>query len=283
MKININFFISFKMISMNYLLVFGVACLVGMLLGEPLLATPIQQTGSNASFSLPRRDDPTSNLPNQNRRESDMFGREERVRGIQQRIDTLKDVLSKRQQLTNEEESSETESEVAPTVKAPTVSGSRKLPFNLPGLETHANPETIESEIQPEVGDRNEISPEDLLLHGIPAVTSPVNSLELANSLFLTKNYSQALRSYENLLTTEDSVIDQDWLRLLAANCYRIQRKVGVAEQLYRDVAASKQKSFPSDHAKWYLNHLTRRKALEAEIEQINNELLPYGQKGGTR
>lgn len=248
------------------------SCLMILITG---LQAPIfawGQSGNSASFTIPKRDDPNT-MPENSEPENRYYLREERIRSIQHRIETLKEVLTRREEAPTG--STDDQADIDRTSK-PVANVSPEIDQKLRKLasqEPFGGEESVEAQIDLEESNHSAAESRGPAPEGIPIITSPVNSFELANSLFLTGNYTQALRSYEDLMTTKDKIIDQDWLRLHAANCNRIQKKFGTAEQLYRDVTASKEKSYPSDHARWYLNYLTRRRAIETELQTFDSEL----------
>lgn len=183
------------------------------------------------------------------------FRTESRVDGITQRIDLLKDLIA-RQRAAAEAAKQKTQ----PPMLVPTQP--EPAPLELESAPKQPQPQPTEPMLAPEPN-----------IEGLQVLSTPVNSFELANSLYATGNYSEALKSYELLLADETVPVDRDWLQLFAANCYRQQKEISTAENLYRDVAASKAQAYPSDQAKWYLDHLTRRKQIAAEMQIIDAEL----------
>ncbi len=204
-----------------------------------------------------------------------------RVRAIYDRIDLIKEVMARKQALAELENGSSSSMESSTGNKeAPSPmmdvlhlpdrgdgSGVPAVP-RVPG-ESASGPD----ELNPTPATESDASK---AFQGVPVISSPVNSLELANSLFMTQHYAQALKCYEALLNDESGAIDRDWLRCLAANCYRVRHEWAKAERLYRDVSSSRARSYPADHSKWYLDHLTRRKKIQSEIDQLASELQPF-------
>lgn len=215
-----------------------------------------------------------------------------RVQAINQRISLIRDLLD-RQNAAAEAAALATRS--AATVPAPALSTPPSEPESQSQTELELKHSSIpvvahsgDHDVPPvesQPADESSHSPElpvtesvagTPLAEGVKVLSTPVNSFELANSLYATKNYSQALKSYEALLVDETQAVDRDWLRCLAANCYRIQGDIPRAEKLYRGVAASRANSYPTDHSKWYLDHLARRKKITTEIQFIDADLQTF-------
>lgn len=253
-------------------------------------------------------DDPTLDRTDLTRGLGEDGSRDLRVKGIEQRIEVLKDLIA-RQMAAEEAKRAQEAKQAELTNNKGTVdkAASSTDQDNSPGRSSAEKND-------PSLGNREDLSDEgaagsslakneyqksqrskpasdngigysewDLSginqdWEGVPITSSPVNSFELANSLFLTRHYSQALRSYEELLSTNTDGIDQAWLRLLTGHCYRILGDGPAAERLYREVTSIKPPGYPHDHARWYLNHLSRRKQIESELEQIVDELNAYRQ-----
>jgi tetratricopeptide (TPR) repeat protein len=199
-----------------------------------------------------------------------------RVKAIQQRIGILKEVMARKQS----------------AVEAAAAAASRANPESATPINAlESAHQSVSSSLKKDEGTENIetengmhgnelLTPSNVLgsspLEELEITTSPLNSLELANSLFITGRYSQALKGYQALLSSESTPlapVDRDWLQCLTANCHRILGQIPQAERLYREVVTSKQNSYPVDHSKWYLDHLTRRKQLQAQMQVINAEL----------
>ena len=150
-----------------------------------------------------------------------------RVETIHKRIKQLNAIMEK--QRSAAEENRLRASQIKPNDKPPAIPNSAPLaglnppesnsveaPAAAPPVITTIKPPTIEQETKLP-------PPTNPLPDGIQVIANPVNSFELANSLFATGSYSQALKSYESLLQEDVSEHDRNWLRCLAASCYRIQ------------------------------------------------------------
>ena len=201
----------------------------------------------------------------------------ERVQSIHQRIHLLKEILERQQAVAeaNRQKASEINSRNEPAI-APT-----SVPVaELNGPESNSNDKPISTLQQiemiqpPAVEQEIELPPTNSLPGGIQILSHPVNSFELANSLFATGSYAQALKSYEALLQEKDvSEHDRSWLLCLTASCYRIQGDLSKAESLYRDLISTKEQSYPADYSKWFLDHLTVKKQMLEELRLLDTEL----------
>ena len=234
--------------------------------------------------------------------------RDLRVRGIEQRIDILKDLIARqaaaeqarlaaeasdKQKTDSQLQPNQSPSGASPPVVdsnsnlslpselsqsgSDTAAGSPSAPNTrgLSGQATELNdPTGHEKQSANRVVDTSATDSNDWT--GIPLTSSPINSLELANSLFRSGHYSQAIKSYQDLLDRNPEQVDKSWLKLLAANCFRVLGDQTTAERLYREVTSLKEKSYAHDHARWYLNYLAQRKKVEAQWHAIEREIMSY-------
>jgi len=105
-------------------------------------------------------------------------------------------------------------------------------------------------------------------------VTEPINTFELANSLFRTGNISAARSSYESRLTQSPSPEEELWLRCLVGCCYRLEGNLAKSEETYRTLANSKLYSyFPVDHSKWCLKYVEKRREMKTRFQEIESEV----------
>ncbi len=195
-----------------------------------------------------------------------------RVQSIQQRIEVLKLELSRRQPGEANDEN---------VAKAEANEAGEPEESNTPPMDTSDSkvdgtlPSTApNSQLGRSGGENKAVGP-----NGFQLVSLPANSLELGNSLFSIGNFSQALRSYENLLQDEKNPVDRAWIKSFAANCYRLQGNVTTAEKLYREVAGARMNVFAADQAQWYLDFTGRRKQMIADLKAIDEELKPLAEK----
>ncbi|HMP79607.1 MAG TPA: hypothetical protein PKD54_09160 [Pirellulaceae bacterium] len=192
-----------------------------------------------------------------------------RVKAIQQRIEVIKDVMARQQEIAQAASANQTNSlkpDVEPIPSPPTDNMDPPV-----GAAIQQSPQTDpEQKVDPA---QSIPSQNSLLPLGGQVLTSPLNSKDLADSLVLTGNHAQALRCYEALVAEEQDPETQDWLRCLNGNCHRVLGHISGAERLYRDVVTSKRKSHVTDHARWYLDHVDRLKRIRVEIQAFESEL----------
>jgi len=248
----------------------------------PALESPPSKNSTDDSHLHPASStSSTTTRPSTTDQRVQQIKTENRVEAIRNRIDLLNDILARQKSeaeaaqralktLAHPPESNSS-MRITPTVTTPTnLATATPTSDSLAGINPDSNTNSSSHPNSNSDSDPTSKSTTDV---GKPVLSTPVNSFELANSLFATGNYAEALKSYEALLKNENLPEDADWIKCLAANCYRIQGEFSTAERLYREVAASKNKSYPADHSIWFLDHLSRRKRIEADLRAIDGEL----------
>ena len=109
---------------------------------------------------------------------------------------------------------------------------------------------------------------------GKRVLTETVNPLELGNSLFMTGNFKSAIKNYEQVLNNSKDRSEQAWLRLMIACSQRLLGNLDQAESLFREVTNQRDAGqFASAHARWNLKLIEKRRAANAELEQLQNQL----------
>ena len=93
-------------------------------------------------------------------------------------------------------------------------------------------------------------------------MTSPVNRLRLADSLFGAGKTDPALQAYESLELDRLEQIDQIWVQFQIASCHRRLGAIAKAEQHYRIVASYKTVDVAVEAARWWLDRLHARHEL---------------------
>ena len=207
----------------------------------------------------------------------DQQGGNKRVETIHQRIRQLKAILEKERSAAeaNRRRASQLKANNSPPV-IPSSAPSAEL--NPPESKAVAAPVIAQTDIkivQPKAIEQDSELPPTAnpLPDGIQVLSNPVNSFELANSLYATGSYGQALKSYESLLQEDVSEYDRNWLLCLSANCYRLQGDRSKAESLYREVISTREKSYAADYSQWFLDHLTNKKQIQEELRLLTGEL----------
>ena len=130
----------------------------------------------------------------------------------------------------------------------------------------------------------------NLAAHGVgPDVSSdvvpleladPIDSVQLANSLFLSGNYELALKNYQRYMEQEAPRSHKDkWAILMLASCYRATGDISAAEFAYRDLAATGDRAEPTEiaveHSQWMLKHLSNRRQLEDRFQSLVEDSEP--------
>ena len=109
---------------------------------------------------------------------------------------------------------------------------------------------------------------------GTQILGGPIDSFELGNSLFLTGNYTAAIKSYQDELKKDITASDKDWLRCLIGICYRSQANLEDAEKTFREVTRKKQGNpFAEDYAKWSLSYVEKRRIANVDFQTIEQEI----------
>jgi hypothetical protein len=134
----------------------------------------------------------------------------------------------------------------------------------------NTNPSQPEETYQPSL----DISEVPRLPEGTPVVPDPVSSLELADSLFMTRNYAESLRTYHSVLEAEPSTEDRHWILLMLANCHRHQDQLVKAEPILRKVVNQRATDqFTAEHGRWSLKMIERRKLAREQLQQLESSL----------
>jgi hypothetical protein len=204
------------------------------------------------------------------------------VKAIHNRIDSLKAILDKQNMDARKAKANKIKldnliaamkAETAAKALAAKQATAAELPPVTPTDQPPTNPTPSAADQVPDVlPSESPDTPIDSA-KGVQVISTPVNSFELANSLLATKNYKQALKSYHALLKEDNSLHDENWIRCMMANCFRMLGDNPKAEALYRDVLESKEKSHTVVYAKWFLDHLTQRRNLNEQLQILENEL----------
>lgn len=198
---------------------------------------------------------------------SDQAFEPKRIESINERIQLLKKLMQQEREQAERQEQ-EGQLDQLPPNNATTQP-------NFPNNNS-ANPTTAEETGQPEEFtpslpvDPNAASQDA----GTPILTQPVNSFELGNSLFMTGNYSAALKSYQAMLNEKPAVEDELWIRCMMGCCYRLQGDFAKAESMFREITNRRlTNSYPSDYAKWSLNYIEKRRISHDQFRLIESEL----------
>ena len=104
-------------------------------------------------------------------------------------------------------------------------------------------------------------------------MTSPVNRLRLADSLFGALKTESALKAYESLETDSLDQVDQIWIQFQIASCHRRLGAVEKAEKHYRIVASYKTVDVAVEAARWWLDRLHARDELKGKSASLSESL----------
>lgn len=212
-----------------------------------------------------------------------------RINSINERIELLKRLVE------NERVTAQNTARSAAEVAA---ENSRKISEPQPVNQTTAASNqpidsTAPTDGQPQSGDRESLSPESAeppaeefesalsieapeqpSTSGTQILGGPVDSFELGNSLFLTGNYSAAIKSYQAQMEKDIAPGDKDWIGCLIGCCYRLQNNFKAAESTFRAVTQNKQGNpFAVDYAKWSLSYVDKRRLALSDFEVIEQEI----------
>lgn len=142
------------------------------------------------------------------------------------------------------------------------------------------NPESqaiAEDESVQESGDTDKATPNSQRHDstGILIFSEPVNPLELANSLFLTGNYSAARKQFESQLRNQQqqhTAEEKAWLQCLIGCCFRLESDFEPAETMFRSSTKNQKSAFAFNHSKWSLSYIQQRRKRAEEFESIEQE-----------
>jgi TolA-binding protein len=104
-------------------------------------------------------------------------------------------------------------------------------------------------------------------------LAGPVNTLELGQSLYRTKNYTAALQALESVAVDTLSDSDRHWLELLIALCQRRLGQIDVAEARLREIANTNSADYPIPVARWWLKQTSLLRNARPILDDISAEL----------
>ena len=104
-------------------------------------------------------------------------------------------------------------------------------------------------------------------------MTSPVNRLRLADSLFGAGKTDAALQAYQSLDLDQLDEIDQVWIQFQIANCHRRLGDIRQAEKYYRIVASYKIVDVAVETSRWWLDRLHAKHELHGSSKTLSAEI----------
>lgn len=100
-----------------------------------------------------------------------------------------------------------------------------------------------------------------------------INRLALGDSLFASGQSELALQAYKNIETTRLPAADRHWIAYQIANCHRRLGDIPEAERRYRRLAGAVDGGWCAAHARWWLDALATRTALQRDLAAIQGTL----------
>lgn len=113
--------------------------------------------------------------------------------------------------------------------------------------------------------------PMDLSAVGHRMVDSPIDRVSLANNLYVVGEFGLALKMYESIVGASLSADDENWIRLQIAGCLRKLGRRAEAQQKYRQLAAKPEAGQINELARWWLQQMNERTALEEDLKRYEN------------
>lgn len=101
----------------------------------------------------------------------------------------------------------------------------------------------------------------------------PVDTFEMANSLFQTGRISTALDAYEAVDVNSLTAFDAAWLRFMIANCKRRLGEVTKATRVYRDLSEEKDSANLVQASQWWLKHNEEMTNTNINFEQLQRDI----------
>ena len=102
---------------------------------------------------------------------------------------------------------------------------------------------------------------------------SPVDTMQLGESLYRTKNFAAALRALQSIDIKTLSKSDVAWRDLMLALCHRRTGNTSESEAILRDLANAKGADFSGSMARWWLKQTTMTDEVRPMVQAIDEEL----------
>ncbi len=186
------------------------------------------------------------------------------VESIQQKLELLRRMMSQKTPAQPENP--------VPTNPTPvtTPSDLRSLPEIAPfPMPDHLDPSTTTGPTDIDANPTSSADPSATLPRFQTIVASPVDSLELAGSLFATGNYPMALKTWKQINDRITDPHERQWLKYFVASSQRITGNREEAEAGYRELAGTKQQGYPVTAAKKWLEWMEKRKQSQVAHDKI--------------
>jgi hypothetical protein len=100
-------------------------------------------------------------------------------------------------------------------------------------------------------------------------IDGPIDRMGLADNLYQIGELVLALEMYEQIDATELPPEERHWINYQAACCLRKLGRIPEARARYREIAESSDAGWLHQLSLWWLDRITERIALEADLEQL--------------
>jgi hypothetical protein len=100
-----------------------------------------------------------------------------------------------------------------------------------------------------------------------------INRLALADSLFGSGQIELALQAYNSIELTRLAAADRYWIEYQIANCHRRLGDSPESERRYRRLAGAVDGGWCAAHARWWLDAISTRTALQRDLQTIQKTL----------
>ena len=190
-----------------------------------------------------------------------------RIRQIHERIDLLKSIIEQDRKNT----ATKPMHRELPMKSIEKTNSPNQAPVNKSSMTMN---ESAEPKFVPSIDT-------DKLSATLPNVTDkPLDAVELAYSLYMTGNYSTAIKNLQAALKQEHTPDEAAWMNCLMGCCYRMQQKFDESEQLFRKSANQKSGAgISAKYSNWKLQYIESRKSAIQALRDIDTELKPYIQE----
>lgn len=206
---------------------------------------------------------------NQNSPEMKLGLRDGRVQQIHDRIELLKTIIDEERQAAAEKSMSrELPKQPVQKINSPSPAPASGAAVGKQVVEQ------VEPKFVPSI-DTGKLS------SALPDFTAkPVDAVELAYSLYMTGNYSTAVKNLKAALNDKNTPAETAWINCVMGCCYRMQQKLDESEQLFRKTASQKSGAgISGKYARWQLGHIERRRSATEAMRDIETELKLYVQE----
>lgn len=101
------------------------------------------------------------------------------------------------------------------------------------------------------------------------AIDGPIDRMGLADNLYQIGELVLALEMYEQISTVDISRTEKYWIQYQTACCLRKLGRPAEAQKVYRQLAETSEAGWLRELSVWWLDRMTERIALEADIQNL--------------